>query len=93
MREKSRAHVFIKGRVQGVFFRKNTKQKAEELEIKGWVWNLPDGRVEAVFEGDKAKVRELIGWIRKGTFLARVKRVDVQWEKPKNEFESFEIKY
>ena len=93
MHEKSRARVFIKGRVQGVFFRENTKQRAEELEIKGWVCNLPDGRVEAVFEGDKVKITKMIDWIKKGPLLARVKRVDVQWEKPKNEFESFEIKY
>ena len=61
-----RAHVRISGQVQGVFFRDSTRQKAEELGLAGWVKNLPDGRVEAVFEGPAEKVREMIRWCEEG---------------------------
>ena len=56
-----RAHIFIKGRVQGVFFRQGTYEKAVELGISGWVRNLPDGRVEAVFEGEEENMQHFIG--------------------------------
>ena len=90
---KSRAHVFIEGRVQGVFFRAHTKEKAEELGLKGWVRNLPDGRVEAVFEGEKSKIEKMIEWCHIGPSLARVEKVEVKWEEPKDEFKDFSMKY
>jgi acylphosphatase len=90
---KTRAHVYISGRVQGVFFRAYTKEEAVRLGVKGWVRNLPDGRVEAVFEGEKEKVDEIIKWCHKGPSYARVDRVDVKWEEYKGEFDSFEIRY
>ena len=89
----SRAHVLISGRVQGVWFRASTRDKAKELGIKGWVRNTPDGKVEAVFEGSREKVEEIIKWCHKGPVLARVTNVEVKWEKPKNEFEDFKIIY
>jgi len=93
MNKKVRAHIFISGRVQGVFFRENTRQKAKELGVFGWVKNLPDGRVEAVFEGEKEKVEKMIEWSKKGPLIAKVNGIDIEWQEYKGEFENFEIKY
>ncbi len=86
-----RAHVFIKGRVQGVFYRDWTLQKAKALGLTGWVKNLEDGRVEAVFEGPKATVEEMIRQSRQGSVLAKVEHVDALWEEPTGEYSSFDI--
>ncbi len=80
-----RAHVFFSGRVQGVFFRAFTKENAEKLGVKGWVRNLPDGRVEAVFEGPRDKVEELIYRCRYRHPYARVNDVKINYEEPKGE--------
>jgi acylphosphatase len=88
-----RAHVLISGRVQGVWFRASTKEKADELKIKGWVKNTPDGKVEAVFEGPKEKVEEIIKWCHHGPVLARVTNIDIKWEKPTKEYTDFRIVY
>ena len=77
---KARAHVFVSGRVQGVFFRQKTKQQAESLGVNGWVRNLPDGRVEAVFEGEEEAVKALVEYCHHGPSSARVKNVDVNYE-------------
>ena len=87
------AHVLISGKVQGVWFRANTKEKARQLNIKGWVRNLPDGRVEAVFQGEKEMVEEMIKWCYKGPPLAEVENVEVEWKEPEEEFEDFSILY
>ena len=87
-----RTHVFISGRVQGVWFRAHTREKAEELGISGWVRNLPDGRVEAVFEGEDEKVDEMVKWCHRGPPLSRVEKVDVEYETPKGE-KCFTIRY
>ena len=87
------AHVLISGKVQGVWFRANTKEKARQLDIKGWVRNLPDGRVEAVFQGEKEMVEEMIKWCYKGPPLAEVENVEVEWKEPEEEFEDFSILY
>ena len=89
--EKTRAYVFIKGKVQGVYFRQNTKQVATEHRVTGWVCNLPDGRVEAVFEGDKTDVNDVIKWCHVGPTNSRVDDVDVRFEKYSGEFASFTI--
>lgn len=89
----ARAHVFISGRVQGVFFRAYTRDKAGELGLSGWVRNLRDGRVEAVFEGDKDRVEEMIKWCHQGSPYARVENVEVHWEEPLGESSSFEVRY
>jgi len=79
--------------VQGVFFRAYTREWAKELGVKGWVRNLPDGSVEAVFEGEEGRVKELIERCRKGPPRAVVEDVQVRWEKYKGEFDDFEIRY
>lgn len=88
-----RAHLTIKGRVQGVWFRANTKEQAGAHGVKGWVKNLPDGCVEAVFEGNKKKVEELVQWCHKGPELSHVESVEVRWETPVGLTGSFTIHY
>lgn len=90
---KVRAHVYISGRVQGVFFRSSAEEKALELGIKGWVRNLRDGRVEAVLEGEKEKVEEMLRWCHEGPQYARVTNVEVKWEEYEGEFKSFGVAY
>jgi acylphosphatase len=77
-----RAHVFVAGRVQGVFFRASCAQEARALGVAGWVRNAPDGRAEAVFEGPDAAVAAMVEWCRKGPAHARVDAVEVEWEAP-----------
>ena len=88
-----RAHLYISGRVQGVFFRYETKAMALKLGVNGWVRNLPNGQVEALVEGEKEKVEKLIEFCRRGPPGAHVTQVDVKWESPTGEFKSFVIKY
>jgi acylphosphatase len=90
---KVRAHVFVSGMVQGVFFRSETQYEAKKRGVTGWVRNLPDGRVEAVFEGEEEKVKQLINFCKHGPPGARVKGVDVRWENYTGEFKDFEIRY
>jgi acylphosphatase len=75
-----RAHVFISGMVQGVSFRWYATQQARSAGVGGWVRNLPDGRVEAVFEGSKDAVDAMIAWCGQGPRYASVSDVDVAWE-------------
>lgn len=89
---RERAHVFISGRVQGVFYRANTKEMAAEMEVDGWVKNLNDGRVEAVFEGRRKNIEKIIDWCWEGSSQANVEDIDVSWEDPRD-IEGFEIKY
>ena len=89
---KVRAHVLISGRVQGVFFRIETRYRALRSNISGWVRNTSDGRVEAIFEGEKEDVEKLIEFCRKGPSGARVTKVDVQWEEYTEEFSDFKIR-
>ncbi|MCP6719362.1 MAG: acylphosphatase [Patescibacteria group bacterium] len=90
MDEKVRAHIFVSGRVQGVFFRHHTCIKAEELGVSGWVRNLEDNKVEAIFEGEKEKVGKMVDWVKKGPDSASVNNSEVEWEEYKGEFNSFE---
>jgi acylphosphatase len=82
-----RAHVVIRGRVQGVFFRAETRDRARSLGLTGWVRNNSDGAVEAVFEGDRERVESMVEWCRRGPSHAAVDDVDVSWEEPENETE------
>ncbi len=91
--EKVRAHVFIEGRVQGIFFRANTRQEASLLGLTGWVRNCWDGRVEAVFEGEREKVEKVISWCKKGPPGAMVRDVETNWEQATGEYETFSIEY
>ncbi|PLZ08672.1 acylphosphatase [Fischerella thermalis] len=89
MSQSIRAHLFISGRVQGVGYRFATLDTASQLGLSGWVRNLPDGRVEAVFEGVQEVVEEMIRWCHQGPPAAMVKDVVVEYEKPEglNRFE------
>ena len=91
--EKVRAHVIIEGRVQGVFFRGCTQDEARLRKVTGWVKNRYDGKVEAVFEGEKNAVHALIDWCYTGSPHASVKTVEIQWEDYQGEFSSFSITY
>ena len=88
---KVRVHVFVCGRVQGVFFRQSTQLQAEGLDVKGWVRNLPDGRVEAVFEGEEQRVKTIVDYCRHGPSAAKVENVEVKHEDYKGEFSDFEL--
>jgi len=88
-----RAHCFISGRVQGVFFRADTCDKARNLGLTGWVRNLRDGRVEAVFEGDEEKVKATAKWLWQGSLHSKVEGVEVTWEDYKGVFKAFETRY
>ena len=90
--DKERAHVRISGQVQGVFFRDSTRQKAEELNLAGWVKNLPDGRVEAVFEGPPEAVREMLRWCEEGPRQASVEDVDAEVEDAGGDLSGFEVR-
>jgi acylphosphatase len=80
-----RARVRVRGRVQGVFFRVETRDRARSLGLAGWVRNCPDGTVEAVFEGESERVRSMVDWCRRGPPGATVDSVDVEWEEPEGE--------
>ncbi|MEA3254703.1 MAG: acylphosphatase [Candidatus Altiarchaeota archaeon] len=88
-----RAHAYISGRVQGVFFRANTQDKAVALGLTGWVRNMVDGRVEAVFEGEKERVDEMLKWCHVGPRFSEVDEVEVEFEKPSGEFTGFMVRY
>lgn len=90
---KCRAHLYIEGLVQGVFYRAFVRELALRTGLRGWVRNLPDGRVEAVFEGAEEDIESAVRECRKGPPAARVTNVDVTWEPYKGEFRDFEIRY
>lgn len=87
----TRAHVFVSGTVQGVGYRFSTVDQANQLGISGWVRNLPDDRVEAVFEGTPAAVEEMIHWCHKGPPAAVVKNVAVEYKESEG-IRGFQIK-
>ncbi|MBT4870673.1 MAG: acylphosphatase [Candidatus Diapherotrites archaeon] len=86
-------HIIVKGRVQGVCFRYNVKKVAESLGIDGWVKNISDGDVEALFEGSEIKLIEMLTFVNKGPFGSRVTKIKENWKDKENEFEDFRIKY
>lgn len=88
---KIRAHVLVTGKVQGVYFRQNTQSVATEHGVYGWVRNLPDGRVEAVLEGDEDAVDRVVQWCHTGPPAARVDSIDVQRGRYTGEFSSFDV--
>lgn len=89
--KKVRVHVFIEGYVQGVGFRWWCAGKANELGLSGWVRNLSDGRVEAVFEGVREEVEKMVEECKKGPPAAVVEHIDIIWEKASGEFREFGI--
>ena len=90
---KSRVHVIISGRVQGVWFRANTRDKAKQLGLKGWVKNTPEGSVEAVFEGEEKLIHEMLDWCHHGPPMAEVENVEIKKQRSSNDFDDFSIKY
>ena len=88
-----RVHILVKGAVQGVFFRSNTKREAESLDLTGYARNIGDGTVEIIAEGPKEKLDELVEYCKKGPEAAVVEKIDVKFDKATNEFEGFEIKH
>jgi acylphosphatase len=91
--KKARVHVIIEGLVQGVFFRASTRDMAVSLGLTGWVRNLTDGRVEAVFEGEEDQLKQAIKWCHKGPPGAVVTKVEERWLEYTGEFKGFEIRY
>ncbi|HKR72591.1 MAG TPA: acylphosphatase [Candidatus Nitrosocosmicus sp.] len=91
MTKDTRVHIFVSGKVQGVYYRQNTLQKAQELCIVGWVRNLSDGRVESVMEGSKVNIDKMLAWCKQGPLDAKVEEVKIIDEEFKNEFLTFDI--
>ena len=91
--KQQRVHILVSGKVQGVFFRQALKVIAKKNNIFGWVRNLTDKRVEAVLEGDRESVNLVIEWAKVGPANSRVDGIEVNNEKFKNEFSTFEVLY
>jgi len=93
MPNKTRVKVVIHGKVQGVFYRVHTKHAADRFGITGYVKNLANGSVEAVFEGDQAAVARMIDWCHKGPEMSRVDHIQTQKINFLTNFTLFEIRY
>jgi acylphosphatase len=91
MADQVAAHVRIRGRVQGVCFRWETKQAADRHAVKGWVRNRSDGSVEALFEGDRSAVEAVLSWCRQGPEISQVDDVAVRWEDGTQGYDGFDI--
>jgi acylphosphatase len=92
MSDDVRVHLRVDGRVQGVFFRANTRKQARKRGLGGWVKNLDDGSVEVVIEGPEDDVREVVNWTREGPPRANVEDIEVDWEDFEGAFEDFEVR-
>lgn len=88
-----RLHLFVSGRVQGVFFRSTTRDTARRLDLTGWVRNLSDGRVEGLFEGDEEALLRLLEWCRLGPPGSAPEKLEPEWEDYQGEFGDFRIRY
>lgn len=91
--EKARAHLLIEGIVQGVFYRAYTRNIAAKLGLSGWVRNLYDGRVEAVFEGGRRVIELAVEECRRGPQGSRVTGIDIEWEEIREDLQGFEIRH
>lgn len=89
----ARVRIRVFGRVQGVFFRHNAAVMARKLRVVGYVRNLEDGSVEAVYEGDKRAVEEIVEWTKKGPVHARVDSYQLTWGEPTSEFDDFSVEH
>lgn len=90
---KVRVHVFVSGRVQGVFFRSETSYEARRYHVNGWIRNTSDGKVEAVFEGEEEDVKKLIEFCKRGPPAAKVTSVALTWEPYSGVFTDFDMRY
>lgn len=88
-----RVHIIVRGRVQGVYFRASTRDRARQLGLAGWVRNCADGSVELVAEGENAKLEQFITWCHSGPRGAAVSGVEVEWQETAGEFVGFVVKY
>ena len=91
--ENQRVHIFISGKVQGVFFRQALKVIAKKNNVFGWVRNLPDKRVEAILEGDSKSVNLVVEWAKIGPANSHVDDIQISNEEFRNEFSTFEVLY
>ena len=91
--KQQRVRILVSGNVQGVFFRQSLKVVAKKNNVSGWVRNLKDRRVEAVFEGDSKSISSVIEWARVGPANSRIDDIEVINEEFKNEFSTFEVLY
>lgn len=87
------AHLKITGKVQGVFFRSNAREKAESLGLTGYVKNILDGSVEAVLQGGKNQIESFISWTKEGSSSAKVNNIAINWQSLEKKFSSFRINY
>ena len=88
-----RIHIFVTGRVQGVFFRQSARVMAIKNNVNGWVRNLDDGRVEIVTEGQKQNIDNFVDWCKTGSANSRVDEFELSEENSTDEFENFEVRY
>ena len=84
-------HLFVRGRVQGVYFRASAQREARRLGLTGWVKNRADGAVEILAEGDEEAIKELTGWAHRGPGASRVDAVDVRWRSFTGDYPDFRI--
>ena len=87
----ARAKILVRGRVQGVFFRDHTQRWATSLGVFGWVKNLASGDVEILVEGDKERIEDLLGFVRKGSPLSRVESLEIEWTSYIGDYKNFRI--
>lgn len=92
MKEASEARVVVSGRVQGVFFRASTRDTAVRYGVRGFVRNLPDGRLEAVLQGDRGAVEKVVAFMREGPPGAWVEKADVEWRSPSEVWDGFLVR-
>lgn len=92
MKDASEARVVVSGRVQGVFFRASTRDAAARHGVRGYVRNLPDGRVEAVLQGDRGEVEKVVAFMREGPPGAFVEETEVEWRSPSETWEGFHVR-
>ena len=88
----ARAHIFVRGRVQGVFYRKHMQEKARSLHLTGWAKNVIDGRVEIVAEGEKEQIEQFLKECKEGSALTKVQNIEVEYENYAGEFADFEVR-
>jgi acylphosphatase len=88
-----RVHLIARGRVQGVYFRASTRDRARQLSLRGWVQNCPDGSVETLAEGEQTCLEQFVTWCQKGPPGAIVADLDVEWQEATGEFAEFRIRY
>jgi len=83
----------IYGRVQMVLYRDSVRRQARKLDLTGWVMNQSDGTVQIIAEGEEESLKELIKWCYNGPILAKVEKIDIDWQEAACQFDKFEIKY